>query len=156
LATAVDGLDAEPGEAAVNEAEPANPAGAVGVPEARRLVAVILEVSDLQRSTTLYREGFGLDLRPGDNGVDDRWIGGPHAELSWTEGEYLHFALYPAKQRPTTGALISLRVDDIESAHVRARDAGARVLHEPREEPWGRSGRYEDFDGNVVELTQRR
>jgi len=118
----------------------------------RRLVAVILEVSDLQRSTTLYRDGFGLDLHPGDNGGDDRWIGGPHAELSWTEGEYLHFALYPAKKGPTSCALISLRVDDIEVA----REAGARVLHEPRDEPWGRSGRYEDFDGNVVELTQHR
>jgi predicted enzyme related to lactoylglutathione lyase len=117
---------------------------------------VILEVSDLEHSTTLYREGFGLDLHPGDNGVDDRWIGGPHAELSWTEGAYLHFALYPAKEKPTTAALITLTVDDIEVAHVQACAAGAHVIHEPRDEPWGRSGRYEDFDGNVVELTQHR
>jgi predicted enzyme related to lactoylglutathione lyase len=124
--------------------------------ETRRLVAVILEVSDLERSTTLYREGFGLDLQSGDNGVDDRWIGGPHAELSWNEGAYLHFALYPAKEKPTTGALVSLRVDDIEGAHAQACAAGAQVLHGPRDEPWGRSGRYEDFDGNVIELTQHR
>jgi len=122
----------------------------------RRLVAVILEVSDLDRSMTLYREAFGLDLHPGDNGVDDRWIGGQHAEISWTEGAYLHFALYPAKEQPTTGALVSLRVDDIEAAHVQAAEAGARVLHQPRDEPWGRSGRYVDFDGNIIELTQHR
>jgi predicted enzyme related to lactoylglutathione lyase len=132
-----------------------NPKGAGGMSD-RRLVAVILEVSDLDRSTTLYRDAFGLDLHPGDNEVNDRWIGGQHAEISWTEGAYLHFALYPAKERPTTGALVSLRVDDIEDAHSQAVQAGARVLHQPRNEPWGRSARYVDFDGNVVELTQHR
>ena len=120
----------------------------------RRLVAVILEVSDLERSVVLYRDGFGLDLHPGDNAVDDRWIGGVHAEISWTRGAYLHFALYAAKGRPTTGAQMSLSVDDLEDAHAAAVQANARVLHEPRSEPWGRSARYEDFDGNVIELTE--
>jgi predicted enzyme related to lactoylglutathione lyase len=120
-----------------------------------RLVAVILEVSDLDRSVALYRDAFGIELHPGDNGVDDRWIGGRHAEISWRDGAYFHFALYPAKERPTSGAQITLSVDDIESAHLTAVAAGARVLHEPRTEPWGRSGRYEDLDGNVVELTQQ-
>jgi predicted enzyme related to lactoylglutathione lyase len=63
-------------------------------------------------------------------------------------------ALYPAKDGATTGVQISLSVDDIEAAHDRAIRAGASVLHEPRTEPWGRSGRYCDFDGNVIELTQ--
>jgi predicted enzyme related to lactoylglutathione lyase len=121
----------------------------------RRLVAVILSVSDLDRSTKLYRDAFGVDLHPGDNGGDDRWTGGVHAEISWTEGAYLHFALYPAKDNPTSGVQISLRVDDIEEAHERAVNAGAVVLHPPRTEPWGRSGRYEDLDGNIVELTQQ-
>ena len=122
--------------------------------EDRRLVAVILEVSDLGRSVALYRDGFGLDLHPDDNAVDDRWIGGIHAEISWRKGAYLHFALYPAKGQPTSGVQIGLSVDNIEVAHAAAIPGGARVLHEPRVEPWGRSARYEDFDGNVIELTQ--
>ena len=28
------------------------------------------------------------------------------------------------------------------------------VVHAPKEQPWGRSGRYRDPDGNIVELTQ--
>jgi predicted enzyme related to lactoylglutathione lyase len=120
----------------------------------RRLVAVILGVSDLEKSVALYRDGFGLDLHPGDNAVEDRWIGGIHAEISWTRGAYLHFALYPAKGRPTTGVQISLAVDNIGDAHSAALRGGARVLHEPRKEPWGRGARYEDHDGNIVELTQ--
>ena len=67
------------------------------MPGDRRPVAVILEVSDLERSVSLCRDGFGLDLHPGDNAVEDRWIGGVHAEISWTQGSYLHFALYSAK-----------------------------------------------------------
>jgi predicted enzyme related to lactoylglutathione lyase len=117
-------------------------------------VALILEVSDLDRSAALYHDAFGLDLHPGDNQVDDRWTGGRHAEISWREGAYLHFALYTAKEQPTSGAQIALSVEDIETAHGAALRAGAHVLHEPRTEPWGRSARYEDFDGNVIELTQ--
>jgi catechol 2,3-dioxygenase-like lactoylglutathione lyase family enzyme len=119
-----------------------------------RLVAVILEVSDLDSSAVLYRDAFGLDLHPGDNGVDDRWIGGRHAEISWREGAYLHFALYPAKGKPTSGAQITLSVENVDRAHATAVGAGVRVLHGPRAEPWGRSARYEDLDGNVIELTQ--
>ena len=107
----------------------------------RRVVAVILEVSDLARSTTLYRDGFGINLRSGDNEVHDRWIGGRHVEISWRDGAYLHFALYPAKVRPTSGAQITVSVDSIDEAHAQAVRAGARVLHEPRAEPWGRSAR---------------
>jgi lactoylglutathione lyase len=121
-----------------------------------RLVAVILEVSDLDGSAALYRDAFGLDLHPGDNDVDDRWTGGRHAEISWREGAYLHFALYPTKEQPTSGLQISLSVEDIDTAHATAVRAGAHVLHKPRTEPWGRSARYEDFDGNVIELTQHR
>jgi predicted enzyme related to lactoylglutathione lyase len=123
--------------------------------EGRRLEAVILEVTDLEKSVVLYREGFGLPLHPGDNGVEDRWIGGRHAEISWTDGAYLHFALYAAKEQPTSRTQVTLTVDNIDDAHAAAVRAGARVIHEPRNEPWGRSGRYEDFDGNVIELTQR-
>jgi predicted enzyme related to lactoylglutathione lyase len=123
--------------------------------DGRRLEAVILEVSDLQKSEVLYREGFGVLLHPGDNGIEDRWIGGRHAEISWTDGAYLHFALYGAKEQPTSRIQLTFAVDDVEDAHAVAVRGGARVVHEPRDEPWGRSGRYEDFDGNIIELTQR-
>ena len=48
-----------------------------------RLAAIIIEVSDLDRSATLYREGFGVDLHASDHESDDRWMGGSHASLSW-------------------------------------------------------------------------
>ncbi len=129
------------------------------MPESRRLVTVVFEVADLDRAAVLYREGFGLDLHlsdheGGDHGGDDRWISGRHAATTWDGGAFLHFALYESKGQTTSGAQVSFRVDDVDRAHAAAVAAGAEVLHPPRDEPWGRSGRYRDFDGNVVELTQ--
>ena len=119
-----------------------------------RLVSVVLEVADLDRSARLYREGFGLDLHGSRHDDDDRWIGGAHAAVSWSDGAFVHFALYAAKgAERTQGAQVGFRVDDLDGAHARAVAAGAEVIHAPMPQPWGRSARYRDFDGNVVELT---
>lgn len=120
-----------------------------------RLVAVVIEVTDLERSERLYREAFGLDLHASAH--DDRWIGGAHAALSWADGAFLHFALYQAKGGSRTrGAQIGFAVEDLEAAHARALAAGAELVHAPRAEPWGHSARYRDYDGNIIELTQRQ
>jgi predicted enzyme related to lactoylglutathione lyase len=124
--------------------------------ESNRLVAVIFEVSDLARSVALYRDGFGIDLHAGDHDGADRWTSGAHAAASWTDGAFVHFALYAVKEGSATArAQVSFAVDDLEAAHGRAVAAGAEVVHDPRSQPWGRSARYRDPDGNVVELTQR-
>ena len=125
-----------------------------------RLVTVVLEVADLDRSITLYRDGFGLDLHLSDHqgaehGADDRWISGRHAATTWEAGAFLHFALYESKGDRTSGAQLSFEVDDLAAAHAAAVAAGAEVVHGARAEPWGTSARYRDFDGNVIELTER-
>jgi predicted enzyme related to lactoylglutathione lyase len=121
-----------------------------------RLVAVVIEVADLDRSAALYRDAFGVALKPPDDHEGgDRWVSGRHCATSWTDGVFLHFALYEAKTDARTAhAQISFAVDDLEAAHATAIAAGAVVVHEPRAELWGRSARYRDFDGNVIELTQ--
>jgi predicted enzyme related to lactoylglutathione lyase len=123
---------------------------------ANRLVAVVLTTSDLDRAVSLYRDGFGLEFHLGDHGGEDTWTSGRHAATSWTDGEFMHFALYASKDGTAThGAQVSLRVPDLDIAHARAVAAAARVIHEPKAQPWGRSARYFDFDDNVVELTQQ-
>jgi predicted enzyme related to lactoylglutathione lyase len=129
--------------------------------EPSRLVKVVLAVADLDRSAALYRDGFGVPLKPPDDheggahGTGDRWVSGRHCATSWTEGAFLHFALYAARaDEVTTHAQVGFRVDDLDAAHLAAVNAGAVVMHEPRAEAWGRSARYRDFDGNIVELTQ--
>ena len=121
-----------------------------------RLVAVVIEVSDLDRSLKLYSDGFGLDLHVDDHHGDDRWISGRHAATSWTDGAFIHFALYESRDGTTTTRVqLAFDVEDLDAAHERATEAGAEVVHGPKPQPWGRSSRYRDFDNNVVELTQR-
>jgi predicted enzyme related to lactoylglutathione lyase len=125
-----------------------------------RLVLVVLEVADVDRSAALYRDGFGIDLHVGDHeggdhGEGDRWTSGHHAAYSWTDGAYLHLALYAAKEDgPSRGVQLGFRADDLDAAHERALAVGADLIHPPRPEPWGATSRYRDFDGNVVSLTQ--
>lgn len=123
-----------------------------------RLITLVLEVADLDRSARLYRDGFGVALHdPDEHATNDRWIGGRHAALSWREGAFMHFALYQAKgEARSTGAQVGFDVDDIDAAHAQALAAGALLIHAPRDEPWGRTARYHDFDHNIVGLTERQ
>lgn len=121
-----------------------------------RLVTVVFVVSDLDRALKLYGTGVGLDLHVDDHHGDDPWTSGRHGATSWTDGAFMHFALYASKDGAvTSGAQIAFRVADLEAAHARAATAGAEVIHGPKSQPWGRSARYKDFDGNVIELTQQ-
>ena len=133
--------------------------GAMEEIESKRLVVVILHTSDLEESLRFYRDLIGLPLRPGLNEPEeDPWFGGHHAELSWREGAYLHFALFPSRassERVTSGAEIGIQVDSVAAVHERLIAAGVRGLHEPRSEPWGETARYLDPDENIVGITGR-
>ena len=138
----------------VTHTQPSGHYALVGT-EAGRLVTVVLTVSDLDRSIAVYRDGFGVDFHVDDHDGEDEWTSGRHAATSWYDGAYLHFALYQSKDgKTTTGAQIAFRVEDLDAAHARAVAAGVEVVHAPKRQPWGRSARYRDADGNVIELTQ--
>ena len=125
----------------------------------RRLTFVALSVSDLQRSVQFYRGVLGVPLNEAthDSEKQDPWYGGKHAAYSWTDGEFLHFALYPMHEpeRPVaTAAQIGFQVGNLDSVHQRVVGSGAEVVLEPRSEPWGRTARYLDPDGNIVSITE--
>ncbi len=110
---------------------------------------VALRVRDVETSARFYREAFGVLLHEGQPPE-------PHAEVSWTDGAYLHFALFPPGDGLTANAHVGFHVDDVDAAHSRAAAAGAVVVQEPRDEPWGRTSAYRDLDGNLVTLTEGR
>jgi|SRR6185295_7273317 len=119
-----------------------------------RVILLVLEVSDLDRSLRFYRDLLGVPLRRDlDHGGADRWISGDHAALSWHDS-FFHFALYQSKGAVTRDAQLGFPVDDLDEAHVRLQAANVPVDVEPRDEPWGRTARYRDADGNSVSLTQ--
>jgi predicted enzyme related to lactoylglutathione lyase len=123
------------------------------------LILIVVEVADLERSTLLYQKAFGMTLQRGDHASEDqhgdRWTSGDHTACSWSDGAFLHFALYQCKgDPPTTRAQIGFLVDDLDQAHATAVRAGAELVHAPRREP-GTTARYRDYDGNVISLTER-
>ena len=120
-------------------------------PLAARLVFVALRVRDLEASARFYRDAIGIPLREA-GGFDEE----THREYSWTDGAYLHFALFPATPESETRCVeLAFHVDDVDDAHTRALAAGAAVASMPQDQPWGRTAGYRDPDGNVVALTQR-
>jgi lactoylglutathione lyase len=119
-----------------------------------RIILLVLEVSDLERSVRFYRDLLGLPLRRDlDHGGTDRWISGDHAAHSWHDS-FFHFALYQSKGAVTRDVQIGFPVGDLDGAHARLKAADVAVDVEPRDEPWGRTARYRDPDGNSVSLTQ--
>ena len=118
----------------------------------------MFEVSDIDRSIELYRDAFGLELHEADHEGEDRWTRGHHAATSWTDGAFMHFALYASRDGIVTShAQIAFEVDDVDVAH-RARHCCGRDGR-PRTEAAAVGSlrpRYRDHDGNIVELTQQR
>ena len=124
----------------------------------RPLTFLAISVSNLARSLAFYRNVLGLPLKDESHDADlnDPWYGGPHAAYSWTDGAFFHFALYPSlePQRPiSTAAQIGFHVADFDVVHARVVQAGTRIVQHPRREPWGKTARYLDPDGNIVSIT---
>ncbi|MCZ6854774.1 MAG: VOC family protein, partial [Gammaproteobacteria bacterium] len=109
-------------------------------------------------STAFYRTLLGIPLHEAthDDDLKDPWYGGLHAACSWTDGGFLHFAIYPSKgpHLPvTTAAQFGFHVAEFDEVHQRVSESGVNVLQEPRDEPWGKTARYLDPDGNIVSIT---
>ncbi len=123
-----------------------------------RLTFLAFSVSELAASLHFYQDVVGVPLHVGQHDDDDVWMGGEHAAYSWTDGAYIHFALYPARLpiRPvTTGCQVGFHVDDFDAVFARVQARQIQVVQQPRVEPWGRTARFLDPDSNIVSITER-
>jgi PhnB protein len=80
--------------------------------------------------------------------------GGMHAQMT------LHGQRVMMGQGATTWGMVSPReagtatmgvfvyLDDVDTHHARARDAGAEIVHPPRDESYGRTYTVRDLDGH--------
>lgn len=133
-----------------------------------RINVVTLAVDDLEKSLAFYRDGLGLPTR----GILGRQFEGSDTEPAGALGyfemqEGLVFALYPRAELAkdaglpnsgrsalefSLGYFVSKR-EDVDALLHRAGSAGATVIGEPHDRPWGiYSGYFKDLDGHLWEI----
>ncbi len=124
-----------------------------------RFAYTIVYVPDVSRALQFYQTAFGLQtsfLHPSQeygelNTGSTKLAFASHtlAENNLPDGYHRVNAL----ERKPLGMEIALMTDDVAAAVERARAAGAKVIAEPAEKPWGQTVAYlRDPDGTLIEL----
>lgn len=125
-------------------------------------VIVALPIADRTTSYAFYTKGLGLDAigELAEDGVPEP------LQLALNEGT--HLMLIPSdgfgwvigdRQVAAPGqieCLLSLDAGtpaEVDAWIARARDAGAEVVTEPTQQPWGYTGTFADPDGHLWQAT---
>lgn len=117
-------------------------------------VVVSLPITDRRTSHTFYAEVLQLEEfgAPADDGVPE--------PLQFALNDGLHLMLVPrggfgwvigdrdAAARGHVETVLSL-TGDVDALIARARAAGAEVVAEPAQQPWGYTGTFADPDGHL-------
>jgi uncharacterized glyoxalase superfamily protein PhnB len=122
-----------------------------------------VQVHDPDVALAFYRDALGLELRNDVARENFRWItvgaaSQPGVDIVLTN--YLHgspadgdvIAALVAK-----GAMngVHFRTDDLDATFEKLRAAGAEIVQEPTEQPWGtRDGAVRDPSGNLLRIDQ--
>jgi predicted enzyme related to lactoylglutathione lyase len=122
-----------------------------------------IPVSDPEASLAFYRDALGLPIAQDVSSGGHRWItlgepGGAQIVISGTDagrspadGEALEELVVKGALGPWVFA-----TDDLAALFEQAVAAGAEVVSEPADQPWGpRDAAFRDPSGNVVRVLQR-
>lgn len=120
-------------------------------------------VHDPDLAASFYRDMLGLELRNDVGKGDFRWItvGAPSQPgVSIVLTNYLNGS--PADNDAVAGLVakgalngVHFHADDLDAAFEKVRAAGAEIVEEPTEQPWGvRDFAVRDPSGNLVRVDQ--
>jgi predicted enzyme related to lactoylglutathione lyase len=110
------------------------------------LVRAVVSVSDLDRSLDFYQAALGLRRREAS---------APIARLTDSTGVEVLLHERPPSAGDA-GVSLSFAVDDVDAATSAAVAAGATVIDEPADQPWGeRQSVLRDPDGHVLCLVRQ-
>ena len=119
-----------------------------------RLDYVILYASELEDSIRFYRDVIGLEFRFSENGYAEFATGSTKFGL-YEAARVRGLIGSPPASSDGPACEVALIVDDVDAEAIRLRAAGATILAEPTDRPWGhRTLHVADPDGNVVEFAQ--
>jgi catechol 2,3-dioxygenase-like lactoylglutathione lyase family enzyme len=120
-------------------------------------------VDDPDTALAFYRDTLGLELRMDVPRGDFRWItvgANSQPEVGVVLTNYLNGS--PADGEAVAalvakGALngVHFHTDDLDATFEKVRDAGAEIVQEPTEQPWGtRDFALRDPSGNMIRIEQ--
>ena len=128
------------------------------------LARCFLQVHDPDLALAFYRDALGLDVRNDVARENFRWItvgaaSQPDVEIVLTN----YLAGSPADGDAIAalvakGALngVHFHTDDLDATFATLRRAGAEIVQEPTDQPWGaRDGAVRDPSGNLVRIDQK-
>ncbi|HKZ62526.1 MAG TPA: VOC family protein [Nitrososphaera sp.] len=112
----------------------------------RKVGAVILLVSNMEKSTKFYRDTLGLPIKT--------------KSKDWTEffNKDTVLALHPAKKKSKIkagpGMLVGFEVSDLDSTVKNLKEKKVRFFKKPKEEPFGKHAIIQDPDGHLVSIAE--
>ena len=109
---------------------------------------VVIRAKDIDRAAAFYSL-LGLQFKKHRHGK------GPEHYASDIGGTV--FEIYPHQEEEggSTGTRIGFKVPSVDAAVAALKKAGAHVVSSPKDSIWGRRAVIVDFDGHLVELTER-
>jgi catechol 2,3-dioxygenase-like lactoylglutathione lyase family enzyme len=127
------------------------------------LSKTFIPVHDPDAALAFYRDALGLEVRMDVSSNGFRWVTvgapgqdvdivlfPPHGGRSQTEGDAL---LTLVTQGSLQAAIFA--ADDLDATFEQVRAAGAEILQEPADQPWGaRDCAVRDPSGNLVRIAQ--
>ncbi len=129
------------------------------------LARCLVQVHDADLALAFYRDTLGLELRNDVANEGYRWVtvgaaSQPGVEIVLTN--YVNGS--PADGDIVAGLLakgalngVHFHADDLDAAFARIKAAGAEIVQEPTDQPWGvRDCALRDPSGNLVRMDQAR
>ena len=120
-----------------------------------RITLITLGVSDLERSIRFYRDGLGLPMMDGPDGIAFFETRGTRLSL-YPRASLAEDATVPAEGSGFPGFALAHNVrttEDVDAVLARAVEAGARLLKPGQKVFWGGySGYFADPDGFLWEV----
>jgi catechol 2,3-dioxygenase-like lactoylglutathione lyase family enzyme len=112
----------------------------------RKVGAVILLVSNMERSIRFYRDTLGIPVKT--------------KSKDWTEffSRDTVLALHPAKKKSKiktgSGMLVGFEVSDLDSTVKKLKEKKVKFFKKSKEEPFGKHAIIQDPDGHLVSIAE--
>ena len=112
----------------------------------RKIGAVILLVSNMEKSVKFYSDTLGLPIKT--------------KSKDWTEffNNDTVLALHPARKKSKvktgSGILVGFEVSDLTSTMKKLKERKVKFFKTPKEEPFGKHAIVQDPDGHLISIAE--